>query len=262
MLPWIGPCAAQADVAILVHGYFSGDDAWQQAGVTEALEAAGWMGIGRMIATGREVVERAPITRAQGRGYLLADLPSEASLSVQAEGLRGIITTLRARRGTEKSILIGHSAGGVVARLLMVRAPDLAIDTLITIATPHLGTDKAEMAGLLASTPLSMMAPMMGVDTLNRSRTLYAELERERPGNFLYQLNRQPHPKARYISIMRREGFALYGDNTVPAWSQDMARVAALKEHTGDAIQSGADHSLDRRDGKIIARLLEGREDR
>ncbi|MBF0262082.1 MAG: alpha/beta fold hydrolase [Magnetococcales bacterium] len=251
------PRAAQADVALLVHGYFSGDDAWQRSGVTTELETAGWKPLGRMIATGREVIERNRIVHEEKRGYLLVDLPSEAPLAIQAEGLKSIITTLRAQRGTEKTILIGHSAGGVVARLLMVNAPELAIHTLITIAAPHLGTDKAEVAGLIASTPLSMMAPMMGADTLNRSRALYAELERERPGNFLYHLNRQPHPTARYVSIVRREGFALSGDNTVPAWSQEMSRILALKVRARTVIQSGESHALERRDGTILARLLD-----
>ncbi|GAB0058464.1 hypothetical protein SIID45300_02813 [Candidatus Magnetaquicoccaceae bacterium FCR-1] len=251
------PRAAHADVAILVHGYFSGDDAWQRSGVTAELENAGWKSLGRMIATGREVIEREPTNRTEKHGYLLADLPSEAPLTIQAEGLKAILTTLRAQRGTERTILIGHSAGGVVARLLMVNGPELAIHTLITIAAPHLGTDKAEVAGLIASTPLAMMAPMMGADTLNRSRALYAELERERPGNFLYRLNRQPHPTARYVSIVRREGFALSGDNTVPVWSQEMARIIALKVRARTAIQSGEGHALERQDGRILARLLD-----
>ncbi|MEO5347819.1 MAG: alpha/beta fold hydrolase [Magnetococcus sp. YQC-9] len=252
--------SAHAELLILVHGYFSGEDAWNRSGVTRELTTAGWKPLGVITATEKEVIERSPITKEGERVFLLADLPSEAPLMIQAECLLAIVKTVRARRGMERTVLIGHSAGGVVARLTMVRAPELTIDTLITIAAPHLGTDKAEVAGLLAATPLSMMAPMMGIDTLNRSRSLYADLERERPGNLLHRINRQPHPTARYFSIVRREAFALFGDNTVPPWSQDMAKVSALRERTQNAIKSGDDHALESQDGVILIHLLASRD--
>ncbi|MBF0127402.1 MAG: alpha/beta fold hydrolase [Magnetococcales bacterium] len=189
------------------------------------------------------------------RAYLTVDLPSEAPLLVQAKQLSAGVQAVRKRRGAEPVVLIGHSAGGVVARLAMVKEPDLRVHGLITIAAPHLGTDKAEMAGLLASTPLSMMAPMMGADTLNRSRELYRDLARERPGNFLYWLNRQPHPKARYLSLVRQDSFALFGDNTVPTWSQDLARVEALQE-AARSVTTGSAHALERQDGAELVRIL------
>ncbi|MBF0165435.1 MAG: alpha/beta fold hydrolase [Magnetococcales bacterium] len=250
---------ACADVTILVHGYFSGENAWQQNGITDELTKSGWQSGGSMTVDARGVLRTQNNSPKDAqRIFHLADLPSEAPLQTQAKALHEILSTIRKNRGPERTILVGHSAGGVVARLLMVRKPESSIHTLITIASPHLGTDKAEMAGLLASTPLSMMAPMVGLNTLNRSRTLYAELERERPGNFLHWLNHQPHPKANYLSIVRRDAFALSGDNTVPVWSQDMAKVHALREYSPQSISQGTDHALERQDGVTVARLLAG----
>ena len=43
----------------------------------------------------------------------------------------------------EKLILVGHSAGGVVARLVVLGNNPYRVDELITIASPHLGTVRA-----------------------------------------------------------------------------------------------------------------------
>jgi triacylglycerol lipase len=250
----VGP--ARADVVILIHGYISGDEAWAKSGVTRELMKKGWESGGSVTAIGSggglKFRGAAPKT---DRVFYLADLPSEAPLRIQADALKEILLAIRKQRGVERTHLVGHSAGGVVARVLMVREPDLSIHTLITIASPHLGTDKAEVAGLIASTPLSMMAPMMGMDILNRSKSLYDDLARERPGNFLHWLNQQPHPKARYLSIVRREGF-VFGDNTVPAWSQDMRKIDALKDQAVTAITIGTNHALDEEDGGAVVEWL------
>lgn len=257
LMMWIGSGLVQAaEVVILMHGHVSGEDAWRRSGVTGELVAAGWEAGGRVVVTAPGQVEfRGKRPRGQ-RIYFLADLPSEAPVLVQAKALQEVILAIRKRRDVEPTTLVGHSAGGVVARTAMVQARDLAIDTLITIAAPHLGTDKAEVAGLVASTPLAMMAPMMGLDTLNRSKSLYDDLVHERPGSFLYGLNRQPHPKARYISVVRRDGFAWVGDQTVPSWSQDMSRVEALRELASPAVEIGSDHALTQQDGQELVRLL------
>ncbi|MBF0182249.1 MAG: alpha/beta fold hydrolase [Magnetococcales bacterium] len=247
---------ARADVLIMTHGYVSGDDAWVSSGVTAALARGGWEAGGRVRADGRGIVVTPAATGGGRKVYYLADLASEAPLSVQADQLREVAREVVKRRDRqEQMVLVGHSAGGVVARLAMAKDDKLGVFGLITIASPHLGTDKAEVAGLVASTPLSMVAPMMGVGTLNRSRQLYADLARERPGNLLHWLNRQPHPKARYHSLVRRESFPLMGDNTVPVWSQDLRKVEALREVAGSETV-GSGHGLESEDGVALARIL------
>lgn len=247
---------AKADALILIHGYFSDENGWNQSGVIQELETAGWKSSGTMTATPRGIQYQAATPGPNKQTYYLVDLPSEASLMMQAQQLKEIVLAIQKQRGHEKIFLIGHSAGGVVARLTMVNNPKLTINGLISIASPHLGSDKAEMVGLLANTPMAIMAPMMGVDTLNHSKQLYDDLIRERPGSFLYWLNRQPHPKAHYLSIIRQDSFALFGDNVVPTWSQDMGNVAALKEQT-QSITLGTDHALGQQDGTELVRILD-----
>ncbi len=246
---------ARADAIVLVHGYFSGDDAWIKSGVIVKLETAGWEYGGTLVVVPQGLDFKSSTALHAKKGYFLADLPSEAPLVMQAQKLKEIVVAINKQRGQEKIVLIGHSAGGVVARLAMVQELKLPIFGLITIAAPHLGTDKAEMVGVLSRTPLAMMAPMMGVNTLSRSRQLYDELVRERPGSFLYWLNRQPHPKARYLSLVRHDSIALFGDNTVPVWSQDMANVVALKA-VATAVTTGVNHALEPQDGVELVKIL------
>ncbi|MBF0152207.1 MAG: alpha/beta fold hydrolase [Magnetococcales bacterium] len=256
---WVGllGCAlpARADVMVLVHGYFSDDKSWDQSGITAALQTAGWWDGGGVSTEGGLIQERVQIPAPGHPTFYRADLPSEAPVDLQARLLKLIVDRIFAKHPGEKRILVGHSAGGVVARLLMVLHPALDIQLLVTIAAPHLGTDKAEVALMVGSTPLGMIAPMFGADTLNRSQRLYADLVREQPGNFLYRLNHRRHPRARYVSVVRKEDTALSGDMTVPAWSQDLRHVAALNGQA-ESITVVAGHALGRVDGQTLVHIL------
>ncbi|MBF0284994.1 MAG: alpha/beta fold hydrolase [Magnetococcales bacterium] len=250
-----GSGAAQAEMAVLVHGYFSGVNAWMESGVTGALQGAGWRNGGILTVTPRGI-QGGPLAHDEKeRVFYSIDLPSEAPLMLQAEQLKNALDRLRQGRPGERVVLVGHSAGGVAARLMMVKNPTPPIHGLITIASPHLGTDKAEWASLAGSTPLALFAPLVGGDTLNRSQALYADLVRERPGALLYWLNRQPHPEARYLAIVRQEGIALAGDNTVPDWSQDLRNVASLREKALVA-RIAAGHGLEAVDGPLLVESL------
>lgn len=246
---------AHADALVLVHGYFSDYKTWIKKGVTLELEKSGWKNGGLFVATPRGEIETRYTTPPSQKTYYLTDLPSEAPIALQSRLLKEIIVTLNKRHNRENLTLVGHSAGGVVARLFMVQNPKIKIQGLITIASPHLGTESAEAAHLIASSPLSMVTPFMGAGTLNRSQQLYRDLVRERPGTLLYWLNRQPHPKAHYVSLVRQQGISLLADNTVPAWSQSMQNVPVLKEKS-TSITTNADHSLEQKDGEIITKLV------
>jgi triacylglycerol lipase len=149
---------------------------------------------------------------------------------------------------------VGHSAGGVVARLFMVQYGKPKVRALITIASPHLGTEAAELGLMTSLSPLGFFAPFVGAGTLNRSRGLYADLTPERPGNLLYWLNRQAHPDSTYISVVR-EGKALFGDLVVPAYSQDMNHVFALRGRS-EVVRTKDGHGLERPDARLLVKLL------
>lgn len=62
----------------------------------------------------------------------------------QAPGLRDAVVNLR-KAGYKEVVLIGHSAGGVIARLFTEMNPDAGMTKLITVASPHLGSELADI---------------------------------------------------------------------------------------------------------------------
>jgi hypothetical protein len=137
----------------------------------------------------------------------------------------------------------------------MVQNPRSGVGALVTIASPHLGTDTAEIGSLIGQTPLSWFAPMVGAGTLNRSQALYRDLSRENPQGVLFWLNRQPHPAARYVSVVRADS-SLLGDLVVPSASQDMNHVPALRGRSV-RIEVRDGHGLSPGDGPVLVEILE-----
>ncbi len=250
------PGLAAAEAMVLVQGYLGDDDPWRRSGVTTAIVRAGWQDGGHLVDGSQGVRRNGPGSKAAKSFYTLA-LPTEAPLLVQADYLEHYMDYLRIRHEGESITLIGHSAGGVLARLYMVQHPEVRISALVTIAAPHLGTGTAE-AGLMASqSPLGWVAPFMGAQSINRSQGLYHDLSRENPGNLLFWLNRQPHPKSRYVAVVHKDGgFFGMGDLIVPEWSQNMNNVASLRGAVVTVPVSG-EHQLNPGDGALLMDLLQ-----
>lgn len=222
------PQAGRADALVLVHGYLGDANSWFSSGIAAGLRKAGWR-FGGNLTVSRQGVGVQGGESGKKLFYVMS-LPSEAPLEVQFSYLEPMLDAVRKRHPDEPLSIAGHSLGGLLGRYAMVRRPDLKVAALVTIASPHLGTDKAELALLAGSTPLSMMAPMFGANTINRSRSLYAELVPQKPGNFLGWLNYQQHPQALYFSVIRTgKGSVSIGDMVVPSYSQDMNNVVALR---------------------------------
>lgn len=233
---------------VLIHGYLSDGSGWRPKGIVSALQAAGWQDSGHLFpnASLPGVTPPSPT----GRYVYTVTLPSEAPLAVQAQYLDFYLRYLQQKHPDNSLILVGHSAGGVVARLVMVRS-GIPVKGLITIASPHLGTDKAEWGALLSDSPFSWISPFLGLDTINRSEGLYRDLVRENPSSLLFWLNRQPHPRAFYVSIVR-----VACDEWVPTYSQDMNDVVALRG-LAMTVTSVGGHSLHPADGPLLVSLLE-----
>lgn len=259
--PWllavllIVPGWVQAETLVLVQGYLGQASDWHKSGITKILEEAGWANGGMLQNARAGVGSGTAPPRASRRFYTLA-LPSEAPLMVQAKYLEDYVGHLRRLYPDSGLILVGHSAGGVLGRLYMVRHPDADVLALITIASPHLGTESAELGAMVGQSPLAWLAPLLGADTLNRSLGLYNDLARERPTNFLYWLNHQPHPRARYVSIVRKDSTPFgVGNMIVPEWSQDMNRVFMLQGRAWTILAPG-EHGLKQTDGTLLLRIL------
>ncbi len=245
-----------ADIAILVHGYHTGGKTWRASGITQVLASKGWYDI-----------SFSGITPENNGKYIVAvELPAKAPIEVQANYLSQYIAEISQKNPQHKIHLIAHSAGGIVARLALVNnyanfvkgnnKEFIPIVQLITIASPHLGSPIAEMLYSAASdTPIGFFAPFIGLDEINDAEVLYKQLSREHKNNFLYWLNRQPHPPIKYISIVRADGSLLSGDIYVPPHSQNMAFIPAINQHSQVVLTPG-DHALKFNDGIIISHLL------
>jgi pimeloyl-ACP methyl ester carboxylesterase len=251
---------ARADVIVLIHGYLSGARGWDDSGITGVLQQHGWQRAGVYLA-GPAGVQLIPASGKDAeRKFYAVDLPSEAPILVQVYQLHEALSGIAAAHSDEPVVLVGHSAGGIVARTALVRGDVGNVKALVTIASPHLGTARAEQA--LDATdipfPLSIMADMFAGDTYDtamRSRSLYVDLVRPQPGTLLYWLNAQTHPEIEYFSIVRGDNQAGWGDVVVPAYSQDMNNVAALRGRSS-LITVPANHGLAPMDGSIIMNLI------
>lgn len=246
-------CAAivHAEAVVLIHGYLGDSDNWRESAITDQLEMAGWQD-GGMLRPGWQGVG----WPQSGKTYYTVALPTEAPLLVQLDHLAAYLELVRARHPGESLVLVGHSAGGVLARLYMVEHPRAGVAALITIASPHLGTETAEIGAMFGNTPLAWLAPFFGAEVFNRSQALYRDLVRERPGSLLYWLNRQPHPNALYVSIVREnDSFLGFGDLLVPTWSQNMNHVRALRGRAKVLTTSGG-HMVNAHDGKLLLQVL------
>jgi pimeloyl-ACP methyl ester carboxylesterase len=249
---------ARAEVVLLVHGYLGDAGSWDRSGVTSILQQQGWQPAGVYLA-GPGGIRLVPGQGATGKDkFYSVDLPSEAPILVQVYLLKEILASITARHPAEPIVLVGHSAGGVVARAALVRGGATNVKALVTIASPHLGTGRAEEA--LDATdipfPLSLLTDFLGGSTYHtamRSRSLYVDLVRARPGTFLYWLNSQPHPDIQYVSVVRASNGP--GDYVVPAYSQDMNNVPVLRGRSR-LVTLPAPHGLEPADGTVIAQLL------
>jgi len=260
LLAGLSSLTVRADVLVLVHGYLGSAYSWDESGVTAVLQQHGWQRAGVYAAgpVGNRLIP-APGIQAKHKFYAV-DLPSEAPVLVQVYLLQEALDSINRAHKNEPVVLVGHSAGGVVARTALVRGDAANVKALITIASPHLGTSRAEQA--LDATdipfPLSVITDFFagdGYHTAMRSRSLYVDLVRPRPGTLLYWLNGQSHPDIEYLSIVRGSGRAGWGDYIVPAYSQDMNNVPAIQGRSS-VITVPGNHGLDAVDGSVIVNLL------
>ena len=225
---------AQADVLVLVHGFLGDANSWEKSGINSVLDANGWKRAGLFVGSpaGPQLFVR-DYGQAKNVVYV-ANLPSETPVVVQADILNQILNAVRARHPDEPIILTGHSAGGLIARATLILHPQKNIKALITIASPHLGTYRADQALTITNNdgPFNLVKRFIGGNdyvALKHSRALMHDLLPSHPGSFLNWLNTQPHPDIQYVSVIRTNPAGISGDSLVPGYSQDMNNVPALQ---------------------------------
>ncbi len=256
LLALFAPQCVQARTLVLVHGFLGNDMNWRTSGFTRPLLFAGWKDGGSYGYTPQNMLlPRYP--RLAGDAFFTVNLPSSANLQTQEQLLSRYLQHLFAQRG-EPITLVGHSAGGVVARLYTLDPKHVPVNGLITIAAPHLGTPTANIAYLAGNSPLAVMADFAGADELRAARGLFTDLKEETPNTFLYWMNHQPHPDIHYASIIRSNeqiNKVNKFDFIVPPFSQDMNNVWALRGKSGTAVVTEG-HSLNGKDGAIVLEVL------
>lgn len=258
------PCAA--DVLMLVHGYLGSDRSWHERGIVDILQQRGHQYQGSYLYAA-DGIRFAETGGAGDRPFYTVNLPSTAPVALQADWLAAFVADVTRRHPHQPLTLAGHSAGGVVARFLVVTRPDLPVTRLITIASPHLGTGRAVQA-LDATSSSGMFGGLRRwavrrhtgdrlYQVLRGSRGVLFDLTPPRPGNLLYWLNRQPHPDIEYISIIRTGTVEMPGDRVVPPYSQDLRLVPAIGERA-HSYRMAQGHLLSAQDGHLLANLLDG----
>jgi pimeloyl-ACP methyl ester carboxylesterase len=252
---------ARADVLVLVHGYLASADSWEVTGINTLLDANGWKR-GGLISSAPATA--APVLVGPGKDatnkVYVVDLPAEAPIIVQTDQFMAMLSTIQALHPDESMIIVGHSAGGIVARTALVRGNIQNVKALITIASPHVGTTLANRAlkvtdesGIFGG--IKSFFGGSGYDTLRRSRGLLFDLAHPYPGSLLYWLNAQQHPDIKYVSVVRLDPVGFAGDELVPGYSQDMNNIPAIHGKSS-VIITPAGHTLVAEDGTTLLQIL------
>lgn len=249
---------AQVKTVVFIHGYMAQGSVWSNSGVIDHLARSGWPFAGRYgYSTTGEVVQ--DVRRQDGNATVTVELPWDQPIAFQASLLNKYLLEVYKNRPSPM-VLVGHSAGGVVARFDLIQNKSKNIHALITIATPHLGTPMADLGALASDSPLGMFMRNMGDSTLLRSRGLFKDLQPARQGSLLYWLNRQVHPAIPYFSIIRSNvavDLLRYdqADLVVPPAYQDMNNVPALRGRSVSVASDGG-HALNVYDAIRIQKIL------
>ncbi|HIE77734.1 MAG TPA: alpha/beta hydrolase [Candidatus Thioglobus sp.] len=191
---------ASADVVVLLHGYDSNANVWFSTGVHQNLNKK---------YAGKHTIYSLP-------------LPSTAPLMYQANTLSRHLDAIN-NKHDEPIILVGHSTGGVVARMLLTKKNTSNIKGLISVSSPHLGSKVAFISNMVSGMPFIGVLP--GFETLEESKILYGNLRWKSP--FLKNLNTMRHEDACYVSIVRDK--SLISNMISSQYSQNMNSIPALR---------------------------------
>ncbi len=257
--------SAKADVLLLVHGYQGNIFSWEQSGVVPVLQQFGWKRAGVLLGAPQGLIP-IPLPGFQDENKVInLQVNSEAPLIIQSNVVTAAIRWIVDHYPSEKIIIAGHSLGGVVARMALVRNGAPNVKALVTIASPHLGTALAYrgLDELEDPLPIRMIKEWFGGETydmLQRSRGLLHDIVPAIPGRLLHWLNSRQHPNIKYYSVVRSNIAGVLGDPIVSGYSQDMKNVPPIGDRSTRLIQ-GFTHWLNVLDGYALVNILDQLDD-
>ncbi|MEZ5536613.1 MAG: alpha/beta fold hydrolase [Thiolinea sp.] len=249
------PVSAVAKTIVMIPGFQAQGMDWRFNQVTPMLQSDGWVDGGNYTMTTGGVVNNMQLPGRPADVLFTLNLPTTAGIATQAAILNEYLKAIYQRR-QEPLTLVGHSAGGVVARHWLVTSAQVPVEALVTIASPHTGTPMAQVTRLLLSnTDILNLANKFGFGHLKDAKSLFKDLQEEKPGNYLYWLNHQPHPAIRYAAIVRSSDKPESVDFIVPEYSQDMNNTYALNGRA-ERWNSEDGHLLSANDGYLLAAIM------
>jgi len=257
----------RADVVVLVHGWAANANTWATSGVMPVLLRHGWKDAGVLLTTPAGVINYMSYPPKPGHSLYRVSLPAQAPMTVQARHFLAQLDYIKQRHAHEKITVVAHSAGGIVARLALIHQDAPAVSSLISIATPHLGSRHA-VEGLEISNAKPFFCPGPGMEFmksviggqsyryLHDSQAVLVDLLPEGLGGLIDWLNHQPHPDIEYHSVVKQLP-GRDGDEWVSAHSQDMNQVAAIQGRSAVQITLSG-HALMAADGLLIYTIVQG----
>lgn len=146
------------------------------------------------------------------------------SSDYRSDQLIAHVEEILAETGREKVILIGHSQGGLDARAVASKRPDL-VAAVMTVATPHYGSPVSDIAlGLvddpIASSLLDQLAKLLGgpvYDQIGNETSIAKALYQfSQPGIQEFNSKYKDQPGVWYGSITGRTDYSYGGQDCAP----------------------------------------------
>ena len=257
--------AIHADSVILIHGWAANADTWKYSGVQSQMMRHGWSdaGIITVDGAGRAILFSAE--NVSDKRFYKVVLPAQLPLLAQAQLLFSQVNLIKQKHPDEKITLVGHSAGGLVARLMLLNRNAPSVNSLVTIATPNLGTSRA-IEGLDVIDAKPFFCPGPGIDFLKsvfagdqyqylrNSRAAVTDMLPVEYGGLINWMNQQVHPDIEYHAIIKQIP-GENGDGIVTARSQDLGQVAALRGKV-KLYPVLSEHALNPADGDLLNTIL------